>query len=288
VKLKTEARAAASRINGAKSKGPKTEEGKKISSRNAITHGLFVSPECFLSQEDPEVFQEFRSALFEEMDPETPRQIMLAERVIGAGWRLRRNYTCESQFYHASYLGDECMGALFLVRQGVLASAHKAERHYLKIERDSLKEFRELKAQPLSPPKKEEKKDPLEVKEEVKLLVQERLKPVPRNPKPWEIDRELGMKQLVEILMDKAVETVQLYPDGELGKAIAQIKQEYPEYEGHANRSILRVHLSTMDPITAAMTEYWDYHWENEPKKSGRPSVQGPRKRPQMTEETAD
>jgi hypothetical protein len=51
------ARAEASRINGARSRGPKTPEGKARSSQNALKHGFRVQKHVVLPGEDAAAFQ---------------------------------------------------------------------------------------------------------------------------------------------------------------------------------------------------------------------------------------
>src|SRR5690349_20676547 len=53
---------AANRANARKSTGPRTPQGKRASSRNATTHGIFCNELC-LPGENETVFREFRTAI---------------------------------------------------------------------------------------------------------------------------------------------------------------------------------------------------------------------------------
>jgi hypothetical protein len=84
------ARAAASRRNGAKSKGPKTPEGKARSAMNALKHGLCAGKAVVIGDEDWDMFDALEAALIEELAPHTPMQAVLARRIVLATWRLER------------------------------------------------------------------------------------------------------------------------------------------------------------------------------------------------------
>ena len=84
------ARAEASRRNGARSRGPKTPEGKARSAQNALKHGLRVPKYVVLPDEDAAEFAELQAALLEELAPVGALQIVLARRVAIAAWRLAR------------------------------------------------------------------------------------------------------------------------------------------------------------------------------------------------------
>jgi hypothetical protein len=93
------ARAEASRKNGAKSRGPKTSEGKARASRNALKHGLRAGKHVLLPDEDSAEFEALEVALFEELAPEGALQGLLAGRIARAAWRLARAERIEVEMF---------------------------------------------------------------------------------------------------------------------------------------------------------------------------------------------
>ena len=79
-----------SRINGAKSHGPTTPEGKEASSRNSLKHG-FTSRKTFILQ--TESWEEYQAFLAEHItihQPATPPEKELVDQMAIARWRIRR------------------------------------------------------------------------------------------------------------------------------------------------------------------------------------------------------
>jgi hypothetical protein len=87
--MTSEARIAANRRNAAKSTGPKSTVGKAIVAQNALKHGLLARQHVVLG-EDPQEFEQCRRQWIGESRPVGTGEIMLAERIAGLAWRLRR------------------------------------------------------------------------------------------------------------------------------------------------------------------------------------------------------
>ena len=83
------------RRNGALSNGPKTPEGKAISSINALRHGL-AAQTLVLCNESRDRFDMLREAYIEEFQPETPAEQDAVEEMIAAKWRQRRIWGVET------------------------------------------------------------------------------------------------------------------------------------------------------------------------------------------------
>ncbi len=94
--MATEAQISANRQNAEKSTGPRTDEGKAVVSKNAVKHGLFVTP-MVITGEDQERFDLQREALLGDLRPLGPLETMLAERMIGLSWRLDRAVRMQNQ-----------------------------------------------------------------------------------------------------------------------------------------------------------------------------------------------
>jgi hypothetical protein len=95
------------RINGAKSHGPTTAEGKEKSSRNAIKHGLTAgNGNILLDCEDPAQFDEVLNKLFGIHEPATPAETDLLEEMVAARWRTRRMWTIETGLLNAEILAQ--------------------------------------------------------------------------------------------------------------------------------------------------------------------------------------
>jgi hypothetical protein len=87
--MRTPKQIAASRANGARSKGPVTVQGKLNSSKNSTRHGMFADT-LVLEKEDPAQLHELLDDLMGEHQPTTPTQTLLVETIVAARWRQTR------------------------------------------------------------------------------------------------------------------------------------------------------------------------------------------------------
>lgn len=89
----------ANRQNALKSTGPKTEQGKSISSQNAVKHGLYArdviinSPHLRENRVDYELLYE---SLCDELQPESMFQTFLVRKIANCLWRSRRAVSAET------------------------------------------------------------------------------------------------------------------------------------------------------------------------------------------------
>jgi hypothetical protein len=92
-------RAAANRRNARLSTGPKTEQGKSHSRRNAIKHGILASALLITAgegAEDPAEFNEFMTGLRRDLAPVGTLEEMMVEKIAVCWWRQKRVLSCEA------------------------------------------------------------------------------------------------------------------------------------------------------------------------------------------------
>jgi hypothetical protein len=77
--------------------GPRTEEGKARSSRNATKHGFYAERNYILPDEEEEFAQQ-HTALMLELSPEGVLEEVHANEIMTATWRLRRCGIVEAKF----------------------------------------------------------------------------------------------------------------------------------------------------------------------------------------------
>jgi hypothetical protein len=111
------ARAEASRKNGAKSRGPRTAEGKARSAQNALKHGLRAEKYVVLRDEDRHAFAALEAAIIGELAPEGVLQTILARRIARAAWRLERAERLEVDLFEERHVPTGSLG-LALIRDG--------------------------------------------------------------------------------------------------------------------------------------------------------------------------
>jgi hypothetical protein len=96
----SEKHSAAARANGARSRGPVTDEGKAISSRNAMRHGLLARV-VVLPNEDETVFEELFYVNVNRFSPVDDVEMTMVEDMTAACWRLRRCMAIEKTILQA-------------------------------------------------------------------------------------------------------------------------------------------------------------------------------------------
>ncbi len=87
--MSTAAQQLANAINAQASTGPRTDEGKEISSKNATTHGLFTDHD-FIRPNEQSTYAEMDEQLNRDLAPVGMLECELVNEIRRAMWRLRR------------------------------------------------------------------------------------------------------------------------------------------------------------------------------------------------------
>ena len=99
---RTPAQIEASRRNGARSRGPVTEEGKARASRNALKHGLTAMHHLVLEDEAPAELEEMTARLMAEVAPMSEIEARIARRLAIAFWKGERAERIEVALFDAA------------------------------------------------------------------------------------------------------------------------------------------------------------------------------------------
>jgi hypothetical protein len=95
--MTTEKQKQSNRENAKHSTGPKTDQGKQRSSKNALKHGIYAI-ESVIPGEDPADFDELCTEFGERYDPDGPYERSLVRQRADAEWRMRRIMRLEADF----------------------------------------------------------------------------------------------------------------------------------------------------------------------------------------------
>src|ERR1700734_1250184 len=87
--MSSEARINASRANGKLSRGPVTPEGKAISSKNRVDHGLFIDSALLPGEEKKELRKVLAWELLEHQ-PESPVEHQIVQKMALYQWKQMR------------------------------------------------------------------------------------------------------------------------------------------------------------------------------------------------------
>jgi hypothetical protein len=95
--MATRSQIAANRRNGARSKGPRTEEGQAVASRNSLKHGLTAEHVVLLFGEAEDDFTRLHDEMRASFAPMDAVEEQLVEHAVLCAWRLRRAYRAEAE-----------------------------------------------------------------------------------------------------------------------------------------------------------------------------------------------
>jgi hypothetical protein len=101
--MSTELKSETARINGAKSHGPVTPEGKARSAANSRRHGL-ASASIVIAGESDQHFKLLRADYVNQFQPQTAVETDLVEVMAIARWRLRRLLAIEAHLFELEML----------------------------------------------------------------------------------------------------------------------------------------------------------------------------------------
>jgi hypothetical protein len=112
----------ANRHNAQKSTGPRTFEGKTVVSQNAVKHGLTAGQDVIFLESQAD-FDLYRDRMLGELDPVSPMESMLAERIVSLSWRLKRAGCIQNQAIDAMNVDETC-GPLAKLTQSLFFKDH--------------------------------------------------------------------------------------------------------------------------------------------------------------------
>jgi hypothetical protein len=86
----------ANRRNAAKSTGPRSVEGKAVSSMNALRSGIHAES-TIISGEDPDVLAQLTETFYHDHQPETAMERALLDNIIRDAWLLTRFFRIDAE-----------------------------------------------------------------------------------------------------------------------------------------------------------------------------------------------
>lgn len=117
----------ANRRNAQMSTGPRTEEGKSQSRRNALKHGI-LAPALLITEgehaEDPAEFDELLGALSRDLAPVGRLEEMLVEKIAVCWWRQKRALRCEAGMIRRQSTIDPTNWEIAINRERAAATRH--------------------------------------------------------------------------------------------------------------------------------------------------------------------
>jgi hypothetical protein len=149
----TVARAVASRLNGARSRGPVTAAGEARSALNGTRHGLCSARFFLLPDEDPEAYAAFLAGMLGSLAPGDEAERQAAERAAQAMWRESRADRLEAEILADVFAarGLEDRAAAQAALQAAMRMLAVLIRYRGRIERDrdrALEAFHALRRRP--------------------------------------------------------------------------------------------------------------------------------------------
>jgi hypothetical protein len=145
--MATEKQIAANRENSKKSSGPKTPEGKRRASLNALKLGSFAKS-TLLPSEDKREFSAFARGVYADWEPVGTTERALVELIISTLWRHRRLQTVEDGLFemYNVYKGVEGGPATAFVQDGMqVDSFGRLVKSESALERRLFRLFKELR-----------------------------------------------------------------------------------------------------------------------------------------------
>lgn len=145
--------------HSSKSTGPRTPEGKAVSSHNATRHGL-TGRVVILPSEDMNVYNAFCKELMADLAPETPLERQYAQTFCDTQWRLNRARSYEDgmlalgHFEHSNLMGiehPEALAALtaakaFRENSKAFVNLSLYEQRLQRAQKEALRQLEELQA----------------------------------------------------------------------------------------------------------------------------------------------
>jgi hypothetical protein len=138
------AQVTANHANAQKSTGPRTEEGKKTSSRNAMTHGIYSTAKVIPGESEEAYDAFFRQSLIS-LCPANSIEVELAAQIANDMWRLERIRRIEQAEWEKGTIDLRRMNIISQmisrIRRDVaggLSSFASVQRHRQKQEKEQL------------------------------------------------------------------------------------------------------------------------------------------------------
>lgn len=123
-----------------KSTGPRTPEGKLVSSGNSLKHGL-AAPRLIIPGEDPSAFEALLADLLAEHQPANPTEELLVHEIAQSWWLTQRALRFQNECFTADGV-DQKRLALFLRYQTTHERAfHKALTALIRLKKDRARGF---------------------------------------------------------------------------------------------------------------------------------------------------